>query len=135
MKVGTMLKDVAVSLFSQPATQRYPYDRKPAPERLRGQLVWHAENCTGCGMCATDCPSGALEMIVIDKKAKRFVLQYHLDRCTFCAQCVHTCMRSSLEMINSSWELAGLQRETFTLYYGDEEDVNYVLAEQATSVP
>jgi formate hydrogenlyase subunit 6/NADH:ubiquinone oxidoreductase subunit I len=128
MKIGTMLSDVAGSLFHQPVTQRYPYERLAAPERLRGKLVWHPENCTGCGMCATDCPSGALEMVVIDKKAKRFVLQYYVDRCTFCAQCVYTCMRNSLEMDEDAWELAGFHRESFLLQYGSEEDIEYVLA-------
>jgi formate hydrogenlyase subunit 6/NADH:ubiquinone oxidoreductase subunit I len=67
-------------------------------------------------------------MIVLDKKAKRFVMRYHLDRCTFCAQCVFSCRQDSLEMASNLWELAGPDREGFTLYFGKDEDIRDVLA-------
>lgn len=133
MKIGTMFSDVTRSFFKQPVTEKYPVQRYAVPERLRGQIAWHPEKCTGCGMCATDCPANALEMIVIDKKEKRFVLRYHADRCTFCAQCVHSCMHGCLEMSQEYWELAALSRVAFTIYYGDEKDVEHVLAGPATS--
>lgn len=128
MKLGAMFNDVTTSLFQRPVTEKYPFERHEAPERLRSYLHWNSENCTGCGMCAQDCPAKAIEIITLDKKAKRFVFVYHVDRCTFCAQCVFTCMKSSLEMRNDSWELAALSKESFTVYYGSEEDVQQVLA-------
>ena len=91
MKLTTMWKDALSSLFKPAATQRYPFVRREAPEHLRGQLHWDPSACTGCGLCAKDCPADALEVIVLDKKAKRFVMHYHVDRCTFCAQCVSSC--------------------------------------------
>ena len=126
MKFGTMFSDVIVSLFQRPVTERYPAERSEAPERLRSVLSWVQENCTGCGMCAKDCPANAIELVVLDKKAKRFVMVYHVDRCTFCAQCVHTCMQNSLELLNDTWELAALSKDPFTLYFGDPQDVELV---------
>jgi formate hydrogenlyase subunit 6/NADH:ubiquinone oxidoreductase subunit I len=128
MKLGSMFGDVMTSFFKEPVTERYPFVRSPAPVRLRGQLIWDRENCTGCGLCNMDCPAQAIEMIVIDKKAKRFVMRYQVDRCTFCAQCVHSCNKDCLEMSNDSWELAALGKESFTLYYGSPEDIEFVLA-------
>jgi formate hydrogenlyase subunit 6/NADH:ubiquinone oxidoreductase subunit I len=128
MKIGVMFGDVANSLFRKPVTERYPFERSQAPERFRGQLVWKQENCTGCGLCAMDCPAQAIEMIVIDKKAKRFVMRYHVDRCTFCAQCVYSCRQDSLEMSNEIWEMAALNKDAFTIYSGDEQDILFVLA-------
>jgi formate hydrogenlyase subunit 6/NADH:ubiquinone oxidoreductase subunit I len=128
MKIGVMLGDVTSSLFRKPATERYPFERSEAPERLRGQLTWNAENCTGCGLCAMDCPAQAIEVIMIDKKAKRFVIRYHVDRCTFCAQCVYSCRQGCLEMSNDIWELASLNKEDFTIYSGDEQDIAMVLS-------
>lgn len=131
MKLATMLKDVGVSLFRRPVTERYPFTRQPTPARLRGQLQYHPEKCTGCELCVMDCPAGAIELIVLDKKAKRFVLRYYVDRCTFCAQCVQSCRHGCLEMSDSDWELAALGREAFTLYFGEDENVGEVLAGSA----
>ncbi len=131
MKFGTMFSDVITSFFKQPVTERYPYERREAPDRLRGRLLWNRENCTGCGICGMDCPAQAIEMLVIDKKAKRFVLRYHVDRCTYCAQCVHSCMHSCLEMSSEVWELAALDKDGFTLYYGEPTDVELILAREA----
>jgi formate hydrogenlyase subunit 6/NADH:ubiquinone oxidoreductase subunit I len=127
MKIGVMFGDVANSLFRKPVTERYPFERNEAPERFRGQLVWTRENCTGCGLCAMDCPAQAIEMVVIDKKAKRFVLRYHVDRCTFCAQCVHSCRQGCLEMSSEIWEMAALNKDAFAIYSGAEQDIATVL--------
>lgn len=127
MKVGTMLKDLAESLVKKPVTERYPLVRKKAPDRLRGKLIWQPQNCTGCALCVMDCPAGAIDMIVLDKSAKRFVLVYALDRCTFCAQCVQSCRHGCLEMSADEWELAALDKQAFTLYLGEDDDVQQVM--------
>lgn len=127
MKLGTMLRDVWRSLFQEPVTQNYPYERNSAPERLRGALRFNPEKCTGCGVCVKDCPADAIELITLDKKNKCFVLRYHIDRCTFCAQCVETCSYNCLEMSNEQWELAAAEKRPFTVLYGNESDVKTVL--------
>jgi formate hydrogenlyase subunit 6/NADH:ubiquinone oxidoreductase subunit I len=127
MKIVTMLRDVLGSLFQRPFTEKYPFEKKPAPERLRGQLHYNPENCTGCCLCSKECPANALELITLDKKAKQFVLRYDIDRCTFCAQCVQNCRFSCLEMSADEWELAATSKKPFTVYYGKEADVARVL--------
>jgi formate hydrogenlyase subunit 6/NADH:ubiquinone oxidoreductase subunit I len=132
MKIGTMLKDVSLAFIHRPVTERYPYTRQATPERLRGRLQWDPEKCIGCELCAMDCPSGAIDLMVLDKKAKRFVFCYHLDKCTFCAQCVQSCRHGCLEMSADDWELASLSKEAFTLYYGEDKDVREALAGTAS---
>jgi len=122
-----MFGDVVRSLFQRPATELYPYVRKPAPDRLRGKLVWDPSKCTGCQLCVKDCPSEAIELIVLDKVKKQFVLRYHNDRCTYCAQCVVNCRFKCLNMSSEQWELASVNKEPFTVYYGKEEDVKFLL--------
>lgn len=123
MRIGTMLWDVIGSFFRRPATQKYPFERRSAPARLRGKLSWNPEKCTGCSLCSKDCPSNAIEMITLDRVKKQFVLRYHIDRCTFCAQCVQNCRFKCMSMSNDQWELAALQKEPFTVYYGDETNI------------
>ena len=131
MKFGSMLKDVLRSFLTPPVTEKYPFVKKPAPDRLRGKLVWNPEKCSGCCLCSKDCPSDAIELITIDKKAKRFVMRYHADRCTYCAQCVQNCRFECLDMSSTDWELAALTKAPFDVYYGKDDDVNAVLAKLA----
>ncbi len=126
--IGTMLGEIVHSLFTPPVTERYPFERNPNPVRLRGKLVWDPEKCTGCQLCVKDCPSNALDFIVLDKVNKRFVLRYYADRCTFCAQCVENCRFRCVSMSNEEWEMASTTKDPFLVYYGREDDVKTVLA-------
>ncbi|MFB3852430.1 MAG: 4Fe-4S binding protein [Vicinamibacterales bacterium] len=123
MRIGAMLGDITRSLFKRPFTERYPFERYPAPERLRGMVVWDPEKCTGCKICVRDCPANALELIVLDKAAKRYVLRVHNDRCTFCAQCVASCNFDCISLSPTAWELASLSRKPFVVSYGRKEDL------------
>ena len=116
MKIGTMLNDVLKSFFAKSATQLYPAERTEPPKRYRGALDYDPKLCTGCSLCAKDCPSEAISMVVNDKQTKSFVLRYQVDRCIFCAQCTENCRFNCLTLSNTEWELAALTREPF-LYY------------------
>ena len=123
MRIGAMVGDITRSLFKAPFTERYPFERKPAPDRLRGKLEFDAATCTGCRICARDCPSEAVEVIVLDKKAKRFVLRFDAGRCTFCAQCEVSCKFDSITLSNAEWELAALDQRAFVQCYGRPDDL------------
>jgi len=123
MKIGVMINDLVRSLFSKPATEKYPFEKRPAPERLRGKLYWDPAKCTGCQLCVKDCPSEAIELIVLDKVNKRFVMRYHIDRCTYCGQCVENCRMECLGMSAEQWELASTKKEPFEVFYGKDEDI------------
>ncbi len=127
--IGAMLGQIMQSLVSRPVTESYPFVHYPNPDRLRGKLYWDPQKCSGCQLCVKDCPSDALELIVIDKVNKRFVLKYHTDRCTFCAQCVENCRFKCIGLSNEEWELASLTQEPFVVYYGRTEDVQALLAQ------
>jgi formate hydrogenlyase subunit 6/NADH:ubiquinone oxidoreductase subunit I len=123
-----MFGDILESLFRRPATQRYPTIRHDAPARFRGKLAWDGQKCTGCSLCAKDCPSNAIDVIVLDRAKKQYVVRYHIDRCTFCAQCVVNCRFKCMEMSSDQWEMAALSKEQFTVYYGDETNIQVARA-------
>lgn len=135
MTIGAMLGDILESLLKKPVTERYPFERKPAPERLRGKLYWEPEKCSGCQLCVKDCPADAIELIVLDKVAKRFLMRYNPDRCTFCGQCVENCRFDCLGLSSEEWELAALNRDAFEVFYGKEEDIETLLAQTAAQYP
>jgi formate hydrogenlyase subunit 6/NADH:ubiquinone oxidoreductase subunit I len=131
MKLGSMWKDVTKSLFERPATERYPFEKTAAPQRLRGMLDWDYATCTGCTLCQRDCPAEAIEIEVIDRKAKQFNFTYYADRCTFCAQCVHSCRAGSLEMLSDEWELAGFNLDSFCFDWRSPEPEPVAETEEA----
>lgn len=134
MRIGAMLGDISRSLFKRPVTELYPFERRPTPERLRGQLRFDASKCSGCKICMRDCPANALELLVVDKATKRFAMKFHTDRCTYCAQCVVSCNFDSLSLTHEVWELAGLSKDQFLLTLGREEDLA-TLRERAQAAP
>lgn len=130
-KIG-MVRDIIRSAFRQPITERYPVERRPTAERFRGLLHWNPEGCTGCALCVKDCPAGAIELITVDKAAKRFVIRYHVDQCTFCGQCAYSCRFNCITLSNDEWELADLGRDSFTILYGEPEDIEQLSLESET---
>lgn len=135
IRLNAVLRDALRSLFRRPATERYPFEKNPAPEALRGKLVWNPEKCTGCQLCIKDCPSNAIELITIDKANKRFVMRYHADRCTYCAQCVQNCRFACIDMSDEQWELASTGKQPFTVTYGRDSDLESLLAKSAEKHP
>lgn len=123
MKIGTMFEDVLKSLVSKPATVPYPVEARSVPGRTRGRLYWQPDSCTGCGLCAKDCPANAIEVITLDKKAKRFIVRYHSDRCIYCGQCVRSCRFNCLELVADEWELATNDLDELTILYGRTDDI------------
>ena len=135
MKIGSMFKDIFKSFFSAPVTETYPLKKPQTAKRFRGRLHFDPVKCTGCNLCFKDCPAYALEVIILDRAAKRFVVRYNIDRCAYCGQCIQSCKFKCITMPNDDWELAALDTEKFTAYYGKDEDVARVLENPTPSAP
>ena len=133
MKIGTMFNDILRSFFSRHTTQLYPVQRIPPPERYRGILSYTPSLCTGCSLCVKDCPSDAIELVILDRAAKKYVVKYHMDRCIYCGQCVVNCKFKCISMSNQEWEHAALHRD-FMVYYGRDEDISKYLETLAGAV-
>lgn len=89
---GTVLKN----LFSKPATRMYPQVPRVYPERTRGHIGIHIDDCIFCGICSRKCPTGAIG-VARDTKTwsiKRF-------GCIQCGECVGVCPKKCLSMLQA----------------------------------
>lgn len=84
------------SLFSKPATVKYPYEKRDL-ERLfpamRGHVECDIDTCILCGMCQRACPVGA---ITVARKESTWSIDPY--RCIQCACCTHECPKDCLRM-------------------------------------
>ena len=132
MRIGSMFKDVIRSFFTKSTTRLYPVERVSPPERYRGILSYNASVCTGCSLCVKDCPSDAIELVILNRAAKQYVMKYHMDRCIYCGQCMVNCKPKGIAMSNQEWEHAALEKK-FMVYYGKDEDIAKFLESLAES--
>jgi NADH-quinone oxidoreductase subunit I len=102
---------VMLNFWRPKVTESYPENRgKVFPhERMRGELIMpHSEanqhQCTACGICATNCPNGTIQVIskkITDEttgKEKRVLDKYTYDlaSCIYCALCTTSCPQDAI---------------------------------------
>lgn len=82
------------SLFKRPETTRYPFEKKPAPEGLKGHIENEVENCILCGICEKTCPADAIQ---VDKQSRTWTINPFL--CVQCSSCARECPKKCLVML------------------------------------
>ena len=61
-----------------------------------GRLELDDSQCTGCAICALECPTGALTTTSNEENVYRLLFQH--DLCVACARCVEVCPEQCLEL-------------------------------------
>ncbi len=118
--IATMWAELAQSLFSKPATVLYPVERLTPPERFRGRLLFDADSCMLCGLCARDCPGDVINVVrrrVEREDGKKELvghLEFEMDRCIFCGQCETSCNSNSITF-SGDFEMAQADRQLFNV--------------------
>ena len=80
-----------------------------------GKLTLDGSLCTGCGLCAADCPTGAL---VVLPGGDSYGLILHQESCVGCGQCIKVCPEGCLEL-EKVLELDKLGGQPETIIEGD----------------
>ena len=80
-----------------------------------GKLTLDGSLCTGCGLCAADCPTGAL---VVLPGGDSYGLILHQESCVGCGQCIKVCPEGCLKL-EKVLELDKLGGQPETIIEGD----------------
>ena len=77
-----------------------------------GRLEVDGSRCSGCGLCVTDCPTGALTLSSDDESS---CILFRHDLCVACGRCADICPEKCLKM-ERVLELDGLRRSAVVLF-------------------
>lgn len=111
-------EDVPLSVLIQSMGERLgatPVGTISAGAAPFGKLTLDSASCTGCGLCAADCPTGALKVI---PGQDLYGLVFHQERCVGCGLCIKVCPEACLKL-ERMLELDKLGGSPQTIMKGD----------------
>lgn len=137
--ISPIFKRAASSIFTKPATEKYPYVKPHLPEGDRGEVLYEIKACnivdvgaglpaglsldvrsivgSSCRVCTRDCPTGAIQIVEVNGKGRP---QINLNKCIFCHQCVETCPRHAIKA-SDLYELATTDKSCLIMKPKTEE--------------
>ena len=115
-----ILKGMALTLkfmFTHAVTVQYPKEKRVIAPGFRGQHAL-AKNqagkakCTGCGLCATVCPSQCIKVTRADGRVANYELE--ILRCIYCGFCMEVCPYGAI-VLTESYEYSVYKKEELLL--------------------
>jgi NADH-quinone oxidoreductase subunit I len=104
-----LFTEIMKNLFKRPATYEFPREDRPAQSDYRGMQILDFEKCTGCKLCAIDCPAYAIEMKTSPANNKLYPVT-DFGKCVFCYQCVRVCPVKAY-VASNIYKLASFEKE------------------------
>ncbi len=114
------LKTTLKAFFSKPVTVMYPYRKMEVGPRGQGLIRLRMKElgkkpvfkCTGCGICAKNCPQHCITVEKMKEEKQPEVYRVDYGICIFCRICIDTCPFNALEQ-TQEYEWVGANREYF----------------------
>lgn len=94
---AALMKGLAVTLrymFEPKVTVQYPFTKAKMPDRFRGMLTFHIDECIACDMCVRACPSACISLeSARNEQGKKIIQNYTIDfgKCNWCRLCEEAC--------------------------------------------
>ncbi|MBM3705388.1 MAG: NADH-quinone oxidoreductase subunit I [Actinobacteria bacterium] len=132
------LKTTLRAFFTKPVTILWPYQKVPIASQGQGlirlrmtQLDPPVYKCTGCGICASNCPQRCIsvEKKGGEKQPEIYTVNYGL--CMFCRICIDVCPFDALQQTQEH-EFIGESRDDF-IRRKEELAMNSVFADEKTA--
>jgi NADH-quinone oxidoreductase subunit I len=118
--------------FLRPAvTVQYPNVKRTLPERSRTMFTLPLDDtgspaCKACGVCAKNCPDGAITMETAKRPdgPGRMLLHYDVDLglCMYCGICVETCPSDGIAFTGDYERATADKGETRVVLFDLPED-------------
>ena len=88
-----MIPTIVRNFLGRRATLRYPLEKRPITEGVRGHLEIDKEICDLCVRCSMVCPTHCL---TVDRKTGHW--EFDVFACVNCGVCVENCKRGALKV-------------------------------------
>src|SRR5207245_2415326 len=117
-----LLKGMGVTLrymFQPKVTIQYPKEKAPIPDRFRGMLTFHIDECIACDLCVRACPSACIALEAVRNEAgKKIIQNYTIDfgKCNWCRLCEEACPTNPKSVHHTNeYELLFMSRDDFRI--------------------
>ena len=108
-----VFKNMYISLktaMERSVTRLYPEKVMDFAPACRGLHYLDPSKCTGCGICAQNCPNKCIWITQEETKDSRLFPEIDVGHCMFCGICLEVCPEDALSW-SRAFELAAWSRE------------------------
>jgi NADH-quinone oxidoreductase chain I len=102
------------NMLSRAVTIQYPKQRRPIALGFRGEHALAKQpgtgkmKCTGCGLCATVCPSKCISVVRKEGKIEKYEIEFL--RCIYCGFCMEVCPYGAV-VLTENYEYSDYNKE------------------------